>query len=45
LGESYITKAADSEFAVQSESSVDVVYSVNTERATYSCHSGAIGNM
>ena len=45
LGESYITKVADSEFAVQSESSIDVVYSVNTERGTCSCHSGATGNM
>ena len=42
---SYITKDADSEFAVQSESSIDVVYSVNTERGTCSCHSGATGNM
>ena len=45
LGESYITKVADSEFAVRSESSIDVVYSVNTERGTCSCHSGATGNM
>jgi len=45
LGESYITKVADSEFAVQSESSIDVVYGVDTERGTCSCHSGATGNM
>ena len=45
LGESYIAKVADSEFAVQSKSSIDVVYSVNTERGTSSCHSGATGNM
>jgi len=45
LGESYITKVAHSELAVQSESSIDVVYSVNTERGTCSCHSGATGNM
>jgi len=32
LGESCITKVADSEFAVQSKSSIDVVYSVDTER-------------
>jgi len=45
LGESYITKVADSELAVQSESSIDVVCSVNTERGTCSCHSGATGNI
>ena len=45
LGESYMTKVADYEFAVQSESSIDVVYSVDTERGTCSCHSGATGNM
>jgi len=45
LGESYITKVADSEFAVQSESSIDVVYSVDTERGTCSCYSGATGSM